>query len=375
MLRGSLVTLVATGTSLGIALALAPAVNDAPVPLFLAGVVISAWLGGLWPGLATTGLSTLALVSFFDLSRASPLPGPEDTALDLALFVAVASLISWLTANVKSTNRRLDAARGQAEAAARAREELLAAAAHDLKSPLTEISMIAQLARRRLEHADTDPSPATSVARQLATIEASARSMAGLVDELLDAARLQAGRGLSLNRQPTHLLTLVEAAVLAYQRRTDFHQIRMVPRADPVGTWDAARMARVLDNLLSNAIKYSPEGGEIVVEVAEEDRRSGSRMATVRVCDRGLGIPAAEMEHVFERFFRAANVGAIGGTGIGLAGSRQIVEQHGGTLTAESREGVGSTFTLHLPIGTANEPAKLEALEHGLTAGSKVGPS
>jgi len=143
MLRGLLVTLLATGTSLGIALVLAPEVNDAPVPLFLAGVVVSAWLGGLWPGLATTGLSTVALIRFFDLSRASPLPGPEDTALDLALFVAVGALISWLTANVKSTNGRLEAARGHAEAAARAREELLAAAAHDLKSPLTEISMIA----------------------------------------------------------------------------------------------------------------------------------------------------------------------------------------------------------------------------------------
>jgi signal transduction histidine kinase len=73
-------------------------------------------------------------------------------------------------------------------------------------------------------------------------------------------------------------------------------------------------------------------------------------VAAVRVRDRGLGIPAAEMEHVFEHFFRAANVGAIGGTGLGLAGSRRIVEQHGGTLTAESQEGTGSTFTLRLPI-------------------------
>jgi signal transduction histidine kinase len=81
-----------------------------------------------------------------------------------------------------------------------------------------------------------------------------------------------------------------------------------------------------------------------------------SSRTPVRLCDRGLGIPASEMQYVFERFFRAANVGSIGGTGIGLAGSRQIVQQHGGTLTAESREGVGSTFTLHLPIDSATEP-------------------
>jgi signal transduction histidine kinase len=352
MLRGFLVTLVATSVSLASALLIAPAVNDAPVPLFLAGVVVSAWLGGLWPGLATTGLAAVSLARLFDLSRASPLPGPEDTALDLALFVAVAGLISWLTANVRSTNRRLDAARAEAEDAAAARDQLLAAAAHDLKSPLTEITMVAQLSRRRLEHTSTAQSPGATLVRQLATIEANAQRMAGLVDELLDAARLQAGRSLSLNCRPTALLPLVETAVVGYQRRTDSHALQVVPLADPVGNWDAARLARVLDNLLSNAIKYSPHGGEITVEVAEEDQERGSRMATVRVRDRGLGIPAAEMEHVFERFFRAANVGAIGGTGLGLAGSRRIVEQHGGTLTAESLEGTGSTFTLRLPIET-----------------------
>ena len=349
-MRPFLVTLVTTCTSLATALLVAPTVNDAPVPLFLAGVVISAWLGGLWPGLATTVLSALALVRFFDLSRASPLPGPEDTALDLALFLAVGGLISWLTANVGTTNRRLDAARADAEAAAAAREQLLAAAAHDLKSPLTEISMTAQVARRQTEQASTAQSPAPNLAQQLATIEANAQRMAGLVDELLDAARLQAGRGLSLYRQPTHLLGLVQTAVAAYQRRTDYHAIQILPRADPVGNWDAARLTRVLENLLSNAIKYSPGGGEISVEVAEEDLGNGSHVAAVRVRDRGLGIPAAEMEHVFEHFFRAANVGAIGGTGLGLAGSRRIVEQHGGTLTAESQEGLGSTFTLRLPI-------------------------
>ena len=361
MLRGSLVTLATSGVALGLALLLAQEINDAPVPVFLTAVLLSAWLGGLWPGLASTGLSTVALAHFFDLSRASPLPAPEDTALDLTLFVAVGSLISWLTASLRTTNRRLDLARGEAEAASRAREELLAAAAHDLRSPLTEISMVAQLVRRRLERSDLDAAHGPNLARQLGTIESSARRMAGLVDELLDAARLQAGRGLSLNRQPTRLLSLVDAVVAGYQLRIDRHHIRIVRDADPVGSWDAARVSRVLDNLLSNAIKYSPGGGEITIEVADEYPDHGWPMAVVRVRDQGVGIPAAELEHVFDRFFRAANVGAIRGTGIGLSGARQLVEQHGGSLVAESREGIGSTFTLRLPIQIGAEAMDAEA--------------
>jgi signal transduction histidine kinase len=109
------------------------------------------------------------------------------------------------------------------------------------------------------------------------------------------------------------------------------------------------RLERVLENLLSNAIKYSPEGGSITVAIADEE--IGGPWAVLTVRDQGLGIPAADLPRVFERFQRARNVeGRIGGTGIGLASARQIVEQHGGTIAAESAEGTGSTFTVRLPL-------------------------
>ena len=113
-----------------------------------------------------------------------------------------------------------------------------------------------------------------------------------------------------------------------------------------VGEWDVARLERVLGNLLSNAIKYSPNGGEIAVSVRAE---AGQAVLTVQ--DRGIGIPPADQPRVFERFERARNaVGRIGGSGIGLATSKQIIEQHGGTIAVESREGQGSTFTVRLPL-------------------------
>jgi signal transduction histidine kinase len=112
-----------------------------------------------------------------------------------------------------------------------------------------------------------------------------------------------------------------------------------------VGEWDGQRLRRVLDNLLSNAVKYSPDGGEIVVQLAREED-----WAVLLVSDQGLGIPADDLPHIFERFRRARNATEIVGTGLGLSGARQLVEQHGGTIVVHSQEGAGSTFTIRLPL-------------------------
>jgi signal transduction histidine kinase len=113
---------------------------------------------------------------------------------------------------------------------------------------------------------------------------------------------------------------------------------------------DADRIERVLNNLIGNAIKYSPQGGAITVQIAREDD-GDDHWAVLVVRDSGLGIPAADLPHVFERYYRATNVrGRIQGTGIGLASVRQIAEQHGGSVTVESAEDAGSTFTVRLPL-------------------------
>jgi len=346
------IALASFGVSLGLALVVAPAFNDAPVPLFLLGVLASAWLGGRWAGLLATALSAAALASLFDLSRAAPRSTVQDTVFDLVLFVGVACLISALMAHLRMVNQQLAAARTDAEAAVRAREEFLSAAAHDLKSPLTGISLTAQLASRELRRLEVSAAGSASLRQQLQDVDSHARRMAGVLDELLDLAQLDAGRALKLDRQPMRLLSVVESVAEAHRARTSQHALRVVGTADPVGIWDAGRLHRVLDNLVSNAIKYSPSGGEVTLEVLVEAGDGGGRAgwATVRVRDQGLGIPSADMERIFERFFRAQNVGCIAGTGIGLAGARHIVEQHGGTLTAHSIEGLETTFVVRLPL-------------------------
>jgi signal transduction histidine kinase len=113
---------------------------------------------------------------------------------------------------------------------------------------------------------------------------------------------------------------------------------------------DESRIERVVRNMLDNAIKYSPAGGDVTVRARREENDGGS-WAVVTIEDRGLGIPAADLPYVFDRFRRGANVRRhIAGSGIGLTGAKQIVAQHGGAITVRSVEGEGSTFTLRLPL-------------------------
>jgi signal transduction histidine kinase len=181
--------------------------------------------------------------------------------------------------------------------------------------------------------------------------------MARLIDELRDVANLEVGRPLALRPEPVDLVALARQAVAEYQLATRRHQLRLESDLEAlVGCWDPGRLDRVLANLLDNALKYTPNGGEIVVAVERELAASGE-LAVLAVRDCGIGVPLADQPHIFDRRHRAANVvrRAVG-SGIGLAGVRAILEQHGGRIDVESQEGVGSTFTLRLPLGPVAEP-------------------
>jgi excisionase family DNA binding protein len=277
------------------------------------------------------------------------------SADDAAMLTALAA-----AAAVALTNARLYR---EAQDAIRTRDEFLSAAAHDLKTPLTSVKGMAQLLRRQAGRAATPGSE--RLVEGLARIDATATKMGQQLDELLDLTRVQMGQQLELRTRPTDLVDLARRMAGELQEVRERHEIRVETGLDRlVGRWDAVRLSRVLENLLSNAIKYSPNGGEVAVRVAQEER-DGVQLAALSVTDQGLGVPAADLPLIFERFQRARNVeGRIGGTGIGLASARQIVEQHGGTISATSQEGVGSTFTVLLPLDPAQatgEPTRTEA--------------
>jgi PAS domain S-box-containing protein len=230
----------------------------------------------------------------------------------------------------------------------RAREEFLSSAAHDLKTPLTSIRGQAQLAQRRLTRLDT-PETAPALV-QLARIQEGTDAMVGLIDELVDVTRQQMGGGLELQRAPVDLVALVQGSVEAHRDASGRPIHLEVAVSELHADVDAARVGRVVGNLLSNALKYSPAESAIWVRLSQEDGAAGPEAVLV-VRDQGIGIPAADLAHIFDRFARAGNVvGHFQGTGIGLASARGIVEQHGGTIAVESTEGVGSTFTVRLPL-------------------------
>ena len=230
------------------------------------------------------------------------------------------------------------------QAEVRARDELLAGLAHDLRDPLTAIRGYAQIVRAA---ADGDGPRTSRLRRAAERIEATALTVAGLLEELLDVSY---ARG-TLKRQSVDLVRLVEDVADDWGTASDKHEIDLhVADAPLIGLWDGLRLYRVVNTLLSNALKYSPAGGDIRVTLAREDDPDGSAWARLEVTDHGLGIPAADLPRVFERAHRARNVRRIAGTGLGLAMSRELVEQHGGSIAVHSYEGLGSRFTVRLPL-------------------------
>ncbi len=234
-----------------------------------------------------------------------------------------------------------EAARVRAhEEAARLKEDFISAAAHDLKTPLTTLVAQAQFLERRAETQPLAPADLPGLRR----IVKEARRLSALVLELLDASRLEQGK-LVGEREPVDLVELARDVA----RRDSYQGRRISVTADApvIGTYDPRRIGQVVENLVENAVKYSPDGSEVRVDVVQ---RNGE--AFIDVTDEGIGIPAGDLPQVFERFHRASNVDdrRFSGMGLGLFLCKGIVEQHGGRIWVESREGTGSTFHVVLPL-------------------------
>ena len=270
----------------------------------------------------------------------------------LAAIVFTIGALAWaLGGRLSQLYQRALDARAEAERLAAelrralsTRDDFLASAAHDLRNPLSAIRGAADLLERTLERGEV---PRERLAASIAHIQSASRRIGGMLDALLDLAQLELGRPLELRKEVQDVAALAREVVAQCQHASTRHRVRLVAPAELVAVVDGPRLQRVMDNLVGNAMKYSPEGGDIDVELREA---GGELLFSVR--DRGIGIPPSEIEAVFERFRRGSNVaGRFSGTGIGLAAVRRIVEQHGGSVEVTSALGSGSTFTVRLPTG------------------------
>jgi signal transduction histidine kinase len=270
-------------------------------------------------------------------------------AVAILLALVAAGAMAWvLGGRLSLYYERIVQARDRAEEATATRDAVLASVSHDLQNPIAAAKGYLQLIQRRIA---IDPqAPAESLQRALEQTERAVARMQQMTEELVDSARLRAGYELALRPALTDLSSLVQQVVDDQSAAVTSHQIHLGTDAEEV--WvacDPARITRVVANVLSNAVKYSPRDSQVVVELRREDDMSG-HWALLSVSDEGIGIPEADLPHLFERFHRAGNASShAAGTGLGLAGVRSIVEQHGGNIAVESLEGVGTTVRIRLP--------------------------
>jgi PAS domain S-box-containing protein len=223
------------------------------------------------------------------------------------------------------------------------RDQFLSLAAHELKTPLTSLTGQVQLFQRRAEREkhliERDERAIRIISEQVARLNK-------MVLALLDISRLERGQ-LTIERVPVDLCALLHSIIDAAQLTAEDRQITLAHPAQPILiSGDALRLEQVFQNLLQNAIKYSQPAEPISVVVTPT-----TDQVCVAVEDHGIGIPPAALGHVFQRFYRADNVEEqhLSGMGIGLYVVSEIVTLHGGTVTIDSTEGVGSTFTVILP--------------------------
>lgn len=233
----------------------------------------------------------------------------------------------------------------QAQEAVLLRDQFVAIASHELRTPITSIRGYAQLLERQAAKGTLD---AARVTRQTGQIIQQTTRLTSLIGDLLDASRIQQGR-LDLHPVRCDLTALAREAFAAFEtapERTARHTLTLDTAGAIVGLWDPGRLDQVLTNLLSNALKYSPQGGAVQLRV----RRTG-RNAEVIVSDEGIGIPIEAQKTLFQPFARGtAAHGRISGTGLGLYIVRQIVEAHGGSIAVASTPQIGTTLTVTLPL-------------------------
>jgi len=315
-------------------------------------------IGLTFAGLLIIGLLIVAFGRFLAISIATPLRDAADGAQRLAAGELETRVpeqgpgeVGELTRAFNTMAERLQENRVELEQQnARLREserlksELISIVSHELRTPLASILGFTTLLRER----DFDDE---SRRRYLEIIDDASRRLNTLVNDFLDAQRIDEGR-LELTFETLDLQRLLAEQVRLFEGQSEQHEIDLDAAVDPLPVrGDRDRLAQVLANLLSNAIKYSPDGGRVTVEA----RRRTDHVRII-VGDEGLGIPQDEQARVFTKFFRGgASASGIGGSGLGLAVSREIVEAHGGRIGFTSTPGRGSSFWVELPVGVSGD--------------------
>jgi two-component system sensor histidine kinase/response regulator len=267
------------------------------------------------------------------------------------------------TAQLQVRMQELASALEQLQEIDRLKSRFLSMASHELKTPLTSISGLAQVLlrrmRRRLEMGRPDDTDwleeQNGHVGRLELLNSQTARLGRLVDELLDVSRIESGK-LEFRMQPVDMVQLLSEVAGRMQLSTSQHtlEVELNGTAENPVNADRDHLEQVLDNLVSNAIKFSPDGGTIFLRLDDQ-----GDMVTVSIQDPGVGIPEDQLDAVFGLFYQAEDPVSrrTGGMGLGLYISKEIISRHGGRIWAESEPGAGTTFNFSLPRKAAGKAA------------------
>lgn len=319
------------GRTVGYAVIRLPKASQQPDAVaFRSDLVKRLLLGGIVAALLSLGLGLL-----FALRATAPVRQVQGAARAISAGDRSAPIALERSDEFGDVGRALKSMADSVEEEERLRQGFAAQVAHELRTPLTILrSQIEGLRVGVLE-----PTPETIVSLDEEVLRIS-RLVADL--QLLGSAD---AAGFSLERTTTELRDLIDEAVREFAGLFEGSEVHLETRLEPVTAWvDHVRVGQILSNLLSNALKFTPPGGLVRVEL-----RSDDPWAVLRVSDSGPGIPADELPHVFDRFFRGRGA-RPSGSGIGLTVVHELVLAHGGTVEVSSEPGSGATFTVRLPL-------------------------
>jgi signal transduction histidine kinase len=336
------VAIVLSATSLVVTHLLEPALARTIFIAFFVSVSATAWIAGTGPAVLAI---LLAIASVYGAFIAQPRPiviTPAGNVVPLVAFLAVSGFIVTLIHSIRALAMQAQDAREQADTANRAKSQFLTAMSHELRTPLNAIAGYAELLEMGL-HGEMTPQQVESVRR----IQRSQRHLLRLVEDVLSFAKVEAGK-IAMEIVEVKLHAQLEQAMELTASEMRMKNITCTyGGCDPAlaVSADGERVQQVVVNLLTNAMKYTAPGGRVTLSVSP----NGNEVDVV-VRDTGVGIPADQLERIFEPFVQLPQLHSNpSGIGMGLAISRELARTMGGDVTAASEVGVGSTFTLTLP--------------------------
>lgn len=332
-----------------------------PFLVFVPTITFFAWSGGFILGFATTVISFLSIVIMLFYPTFHPLLiANADFVLSIAVFLFVGFFISYVMHISKQQDKITEYQRKlrqthhviefieknyeNAQTEIKARDQFLAIASHELKTPVTSMLLQVQTAIHNIRNVSLANFSVATLLKMLEDTEQQSKRLSKMVNDLLDLSLITTGK-IDLEIEETNISDIVKVVVERYTNRlTDKSQIQVIIKKPVIGYCDKVRIEQAVINLLSNAVKYG-RNKPILIHVA-----SLHDVARISVSDQGIGIPHDQQKKIFNRFERAVSSKDYKGLGVGLYITYQIIHAHGGKIHLDSEINKGSTFILEFPL-------------------------